>query len=182
MDGGYIKDMVRAFGDKGMTLTPVDREKWSGGTLLDASIGVDVYRPGKFPIQVILDNFHQTGSQFNLVGYSYGSVAASQVAINYAEAGTQVDNLVLVGSPIGEKFLNQLQSTPNIKNVVVIDLTEHGDPIHAGMTRNDLLLSAPTLAKQMVESSGRFYYAPSSAEGQARRDALAAYLYSKGVR
>ncbi|WP_457323200.1 hypothetical protein, partial [Roseateles sp. P5_E11] len=182
MDGAYIKDMVRAFGGNGIALTPVDREKWSGGTLLDASVGVDIYRDGKFPIQVLLDNFHQTGPQFNLVGYSYGSVAASQVAINYAQAGTQVDNLVLIGAPIGEKFLNELKATENIKNVVVINLTEQGDPIHAGMTRNELLLSAPTLAKQMVESSGHFYYAPSSADGQARRDALAAYLYSKGVR
>ena len=182
MDGAYITDMVRAFGENGMNLTPVDRNKWSGGTLLDASIGVDIYRAGKFQIQTLLDNFQQTGSQFNLVGYSYGSVAASQVAINYAEAGTRVDNLVLVGSPIDEKFLNQLKSTPNIKNVVVIDLTGQGDPIHAGMTRNELLLSAPTLAKQMIESSGHFYYAPSSPEGQARRNALAAHLYSKGVR
>jgi hypothetical protein len=182
MDGGYINDMVRAFGDRGIELTPVDRQKWSGGTALDASLGVNAYRDGKFPAPVLLDNFQQSGPQFNLIGYSYGSVAAAQVAINYAEAGTKVDNLVLIGSPISKEFLNDLRSTQNIRNVLIVDLTERGDPIYAGMTRGELMMATPSLVRQMAGSTGHFYFAPSTPEGQRRRDALADSLYSKGIR
>jgi len=182
MDGPYIKDMVRAFGENGMSLTPVDTNKWSGGTILDATLGVDVFRTGKQLIQVLLDDFKQGGSQFNLIGYSYGSLAASQVAINYAQAGTRVDNLVLVGAPISQDFLNELKSTSNIKNVVVMDLTAQGDPIKAGMSRADLILAAPKLGYQMTQQSGHFYYAPDTAIGQVRRNDLAATLYRSGLR
>ena len=183
MDGAYIDDMVRAFRAKGIALTPVNREKWSGGTLLDAALGVDVFRQRSKPaILIHLDNFRQGGPQFNLIGYSYGSLVAAHVAINYAEAGTRVDHLVLIGSPIAGKFLSELQSTANLENVLVVDLIEQGDPLRAGMTRSEIAASVPTLVKQMQESSGHFHYAPGTAEGRTRRDALAASLYSKGIR
>lgn len=182
MDGPYIKDMVRAFGESGIALTPVDMNKWSGGTALDATLGVDLFRTGKQPIQVLLDDFKQGGQQFNLIGYSYGSLAASQVAINYAQAGTQVDNLVLLGSPIEKEFLNELRNTPNIKNVVVMDLTAQGDPIKAGMSRTELIIAAPTLGYQMTQGTGHFYYAPNTAVGQARRNDLATTPYRSGLR
>jgi pimeloyl-ACP methyl ester carboxylesterase len=174
MDGPYINDMVRAFGEQGIALTPVDTKKWSGGTILDATLSADLFRTGKQPIQVLLDDFKQSGTQFNLTGYSYGSLAALQVAINYAQTGTRVDNLVLIGSPISQHFLNELRNTPNIKNVVVVDLTAQGDPIKAGMSRMDLMIATPTLGYQMNQSSGHFYYAPDTAIGQARRNDLAA--------
>lgn len=182
MDGAYIKDMVRAFALKGIALTPVDPKKWSAGTLMDATIGVDIYRAGKSQIQVLLDKFQQGGTQFNLIGYSYGSLAASQVAIHYGQGGTTIDNLVLIGSPIGGKFLQEIRSTTAIKNVLILDLDQHGDPLYAGMSRDKLILSAPKLAQQMLESSGHFYYAPDSAEGKKRRDGLAHYLHSQGLR
>jgi hypothetical protein len=183
IDGAYIDDMVSAFATKGIALTPVNREKWSGGTLLDAALGVDIFRQRSKPaILIHLDNFLQSGPQFNLIGYSYGSLLAAHVAINYAEAGTRVDNLVLIGSPIADSFLSELQSAANIKKVLIVNLSEQGDPLRAGMTRLEIAASVPTLVKQMHESSGHFHYAPSTPEGRARRDALAAYLYSKGIR
>lgn len=111
MDGGYISDMVRAFAEKHVQLISVDPKKWSGGTLADAAIGVDVFRAGKSLIQVPLDKFPQSGTQFNLIGYSYGSLAAAQVAINYGAGGTVVNHLVLIGSPISGNFLQQVKTT-----------------------------------------------------------------------
>lgn len=182
MDGGYISDMVRAFAEKHVQLISVDPKKWSGGTLADAAIGVDVFRAGKSLIQVPLDKFPQSGTQFNLIGYSYGSLAAAQVAINYGAGGTVVNHLVPIGSPISGYFLQQVKTTPAIKNVIVVDLKAQGDPLYAGMSREKLLLSTPSLGKQMVEASGHFYYAPNTDEGKRRRRELAAYLYSKGLR
>ena len=111
-----------------------------------------------------------------------GALAAAQVAINYAQAGTPVDNLVLIGSPIDKDFLADLRNTPNIKNVQVLDLTTQGDPLKAGMSRADLLIAAPKLAYQMTQSSGHFYYAPDTAVGQARRNDLASILYRSGLK
>lgn len=182
MQGGYIQDMVRAFSEQDLALTPVNPDKWSGGTLLDVAIGVDIYRDRRFPVPVLLDNFAQSGPQFNLLGYSYGSVAASQVALHYADGGTPIDNLVLMGTPLGESLLGQLRSHPNIRRVQVLDLGAQGDPIHAGMSRPDLLLAVPTLVQQMPSSTGHFYYSAPGAVGQARRDALAEFLHGQGLR
>ncbi len=182
MQGGYIQDMVRAFSEQGMALTPVNPGKWSGGTLLDVAIGVDIYRDRRFPVPVLLDNFAQGGSQFNLLGYSYGSVAASQVALHYADGGTPIDNLVLMGSPVGDSLLGQLRGHPNIRRVQVLDLGAQGDPIHTGMSRPDLLMAVPTLVQQMPSSAGHFYYSAPGVEGQARRNALADFLHAQGWR
>ena len=182
MQGGYIQDMVRAFADQGMALTPVNPDKWSGGTLLDVAVGVDIYRDRRFPVPVLLDNFAQSGSQFNLLGYSYGSVAASQVALHYADGGTPIDNLVLLGSPLGDSLLGQLRGHPNIRRVQVLDLAAQGDPIRTGISRPDLLLSVPTLVQQMPSSSGHFYYSAPGVEGQSRRNALADFLHAQGWR
>jgi hypothetical protein len=184
VDGPYIKDMVRAFDKQGITLTPANRDTWSNGTLVDLSLGVQATRFGQVPVLPLLDNFPQSGNQFNLLGYSYGSTLAAQVAIKYARGGTSVDNLVLIGSPISSDFLKTLQTEPNIRNVVVVNLTDKGDPITAGMSNPSLIGAAPTLAKQMLNGTGQghFYYEPSTPLVQVRRDALAKYLYQRGLR
>src|SRR5690606_14772314 len=40
------------------------------------------------------------GEQFNLAGYSYGSVLQAQIALKLAKSGQVIDNLILIGSPI----------------------------------------------------------------------------------
>ncbi|WCM89836.1 thioesterase domain-containing protein [Acidovorax sp. NCPPB 3576] len=182
MDGAYIDDMTRAFARKGIALIRANPQKWSGGTLMDAAVGVEVFRTGKAPIQVLLDRFSPRGSQFNLIGYSYGSLVAAQVAINYAQSGSVVDHLVLIGSPISSGFLQQLRGASAIKKLIIIDLTKQGDPLHAGMSRVDLLTSTPRLGPQMLDSSGHFYYAQNSDEGKKRRDDLVDHLYRSGLR
>jgi hypothetical protein len=89
---------------------------------------------------------------------------------------------VLIGSPISADYLKTIQSTPNINNVIVVNLTAHGDPIYAGMSDLTLAANAFTLAGQMPAETGHFYYAPQSAAGQANRDSLAQFLYNSGVR
>ena len=68
-----------------------------------------------------LDN----GEQFNLAGYSYGSVMQAQAALNLAQRGIIIDNLVLIGSPISSdsELYKQLSNTPNIKNIIRQDIS-----------------------------------------------------------
>jgi hypothetical protein len=129
-----------------------------------------------------------TAGQFNLIGYSFGSLVAAQSALYYADKGQAVDYLVLIGSPISEEMLGEVRQQSLIKHVVVLDLKEHGDPIHAGMSFFDLAEHAPLLGSQMTESSerkegvGHFYYGIDGPSGEQRRLELAKSLYAKGLR
>ncbi|WP_321370664.1 thioesterase domain-containing protein [Pseudomonas extremaustralis] len=126
--------------------------------------------------------------QFNLIGYSFGSMVAAQSALYYAGRGQGVDYLVLIGSPISEEILVEIEQNILIKNIVVVDLTAYGDPIHAGMSFFDLAEHAPLLGWQMVDSGsrgegvGHFYYGIDGASGEARRLELANFLYVEGLR
>jgi pimeloyl-ACP methyl ester carboxylesterase len=60
--------------------------------------------------------------QFNLVGYSYGSLIAAQTAHVYASNGHIIDHLVLIASPIDNDFLHELKCNKNIRRVIIIDL------------------------------------------------------------
>jgi len=42
----------------------------------------------------------EEGEQLNLSGYSFGSVAVAQAAIQLADDGIMIDNLILIGSPV----------------------------------------------------------------------------------
>jgi|SRR5690554_1310210 len=184
MDGAYIRPMVKAMREAGINSAMyVDRDKWSGGTAMDAAVGSVLgrdYDP-RFPMLLRVAT-NQTASQFNLIGYSYGSVVAAQLAAKYARQGTVVDHLVLIGSPISQAFLEMLRDITDIRKVVVIDLDEHGDPIYAGMSVIELFMELPLLASQMPHSEGHFYYADPSEVGNERRRKLAEELYRVGVR
>lgn len=183
MDGVYIRPMVEAMREAGIgSAMYVDRDRWSGGTAMDAAIGSVLgrdYDP-RFPMLLrISDN---QSDQFNLIGYSYGSVVAAQLGAKYALQGTVIDHLVLIGSPISQSFLEKLRSISSIRKVVIIDLDEHGDPIYAGMSVIELFTQLPLLASQMPDSEGHFYYADPSKIGDERRRSLAEALYQIGVR
>jgi RHS repeat-associated protein len=70
------------------------------------------------------DNPLKEGEQFNLAGYSYGSVLQAQAALKLASSGQVIDNLILIGSPISDKsdLWKQLNSNKNIKNVIRYDI------------------------------------------------------------
>ncbi|PAU60835.1 hypothetical protein BZL42_09690 [Pseudomonas indica] len=126
--------------------------------------------------------------QFNLIGYSWGSLVAAQMALYYADQGQKVDHLVLVGSPISAEMLAEVRKHPRIKNVIVINLDTQGDKIYAGMPYLELLSTVPDLVTQMGSSqinesgAGHFYYGSSGFEGSLRRQALARSLYAQGLR
>lgn len=57
-------------------------------------------------------------------GYSYGSVVQAQAALQLANEGTFVDNVILIGSPISTKsdLYKQLTGNKNIGNVIRFDI------------------------------------------------------------
>ena len=81
---------------------------------------VDYYK------QQLKDNPLKDGEQFNLAGYSYGSVLQAQAALQLANSGQVIDNLILIGSPISDKsdLFKQLKDNKNIKNVVRYDIKD----------------------------------------------------------
>lgn len=99
----------------------VDRDKWSGGTALDAGIGSVLGRDYDPRFPMLLRHSLSNALQFNLIGYSYGSIVAAQLAAKYAIKGTVIDNLVLIGSPISLEFLQRLKNIAQIKKLIVID-------------------------------------------------------------
>jgi len=127
-------------------------------------------------------------TQFNMIGYSYGSLLAAQTAHFYAHNGHIVDNVVLVGSPIDGDFLSDLKKQKNIRNIILKDLKEYGDPLFAGMSQFRLVVSGIKLARQMQktqetgEGFGHFYYATATREGSRRRRDLARFIYRQGLR
>ena len=101
------------------------------------------------------------GEQFNLIGYSYGSLLAAQTANFYAKNGVTVNNLVLIASPIDGDFLKSLRNAKNINKVTVLNIK--GDDIYAGITQIELM--NPLVVKKLGEDmqafkgQGHFYYA-----------------------
>jgi RHS repeat-associated protein len=194
MDGGYIPSMLKAMKNVGISEPrAIDPSKYSGGTLMDATLGVGLLRHDlsatlKRDYEVtgtyksLLENQGSGRGQLNLVGYSYGSEVAAQEASVLTRNGVQIDHLVLIGSPISNSFLASLQNNPLIRDVIVLNLSAKGDPLYAGIPYWEIALSAPKLVYQMTQGSGHFYYAPSNAQGDANRNQLAKDLYDKGLR
>ncbi|WP_433847188.1 alpha/beta hydrolase [Acinetobacter proteolyticus] len=192
MDGPYLKPMTQAFTDAGIHYissglgnTATRNVPSTIGTLMDAArTGVMIKNnDGTDDWRVYPPASTNAAKQFNLIGYSYGSMLAAQTAKSYANLGYVVDHLVLIGSPIDADFLSMLKKHKNIKKVSVIDLTEHGDPIHAGMSFFDLVKNAPLLGKQMNnnKAEGHFYYAHVVPDSPRRWAELAKRIKNEGL-
>jgi hypothetical protein len=183
LDGHYIPKLIEAFHKAGIkSAIYLDREKWSAGRVMDVVAGVFIGRELDPHFPMLLRASPNSHKQFNLIGYSYGSLIAAQLAVKYARHGSIVNNLVLIGSPISEHFLNIVKGMKTIKKVVVINLDEQGDPIYAGMDASELIFNAFKLREQMKTSKGHFYYAEKSSIGDKRRNELAEELYKLGLR
>jgi pimeloyl-ACP methyl ester carboxylesterase len=188
LNGVYIQDQVAALQEAGV------RHVWVGkrtaGDLSDAMrSGTDLRFEGRGDDRSwMIEGMEKVAAdQFNLIGYSYGSLMAAQTAHVYASNGHLVDHLVLIASPIDGNFLLNLQNNKNIKKVLVINLRQFRDPIYAGISEWRLTLALFTLRRQDKESGdtkgiGHFYYRPASDEGKARRRLLARLLYNQGLR
>jgi len=125
---------------------------------------------------------------FNFIGYSWGAVIAALSARYHAFAGHEVDTLALVGPPIEQSLMDWVKSMPNIKNVIVVNLSEQGDPIYSGMSDMELISAVPTLFSQMPKSErsgpfqGHFYYSGSGTpESRGRKENLVAQLKAQGL-
>jgi len=187
LDGIYLQDQVDALQQAGI------RHVWVGrrtmGALPDAARSAsDLRYKGRSDDQSwMIEGMEKVSApQFNLIGYSYGSLMAAQTAHVYGSNGHVVDHLVLIGSPIDADFLADLQGNPNIKRVIIINLQEHGDPIYAGISQWRLTAASWKLKTQDEESGntmgvGHFYYRPASDEGKRRRRELAKLLVQQGV-
>ncbi|AZE14361.1 hypothetical protein [Pseudomonas chlororaphis] len=124
-----------------------------------------------------------TSGQFNIVGYSWGAVIAARSAMYHARKDIIVDHLVLIGAPINQDLKDAVTGHPKIIKTIIIDLTDKGDPIYAGMTDAELVGVAPELAGQMSGTNqGHFYYSGDDADGQLRHRELAKRLYDEGLR
>jgi pimeloyl-ACP methyl ester carboxylesterase len=119
----------------------------------------------------------------NLIGYSYGALIAAQIAHSYTHiTNNDIDHLVLLAAPIESKSLDVLRANIKIKSIIIINLTEYGDPVFAGMSDIEVVLSSPLLSRQMTKSIGHFYYASMDSIGMERRRKFASHLYNVGLR
>ena len=192
-DAPYIQDQVSALQESGVK--NVFAGKFSGGMFSNLAevpwlttrrkvdlLGVEI--PWTLHYLSLSDN----GQALNFIGYSYGSLIAAQCAAYYADAGRQVHEVVLIGSPISRSFLEELQHNKNIGKVIVINLTQYGDQIYAGMplydVTNPLTLEAIGLQDSIAQDRGlgHFYFAPNNSIGRDRRRVLAATLWNSGIR
>ncbi len=105
------------------------------------------------------------------------------IIVSYSDLyDATVDHLVLIGAPIQQSLLNCIKKAKHINNVIIIDLSNKGDPIRAGMSNWDIVTSTPTLAGQFFDDKGHFWYALMTPEGSIRRRELARDLYNRGLR
>lgn len=102
-----------------------------------------------------------------LLATSWGAVIACLSARFHALAGHEMDTLALIGAPVNPSLLNWVQEMPNIKNVIVKNLTEFGDPIYASISDIELIGCIPELFRTMNAEPkvGHFYY---SGDGSAK--------------
>ncbi len=190
LTGNYIPDMVLALQEAGISdVHSVPREYWSGGTIADAVFGVLALNEEINLTQNQLNNLNEKflsqgdgKGQFNLIGYSYGSLVAAQISDTRVKKGGFVDNLVLIGSPIDKSFLNSLNQNPNIGRVHVINLSEQGDLIYAGISGGELSIYALSIGVQMVRGKGHFYYSQETKEGNTRRRELGKDIRKRGIK
>jgi pimeloyl-ACP methyl ester carboxylesterase len=186
LNGPYINDQLQALQKVG--IQHVYRGvNTTGNEKTDALWTATTLRYQDTDEWTITSGLDNPSGQFNLIGYSYGSLLAAQTANFYANQGHVVDHLVLIGCPIDSGFLNSLITNKNIKSVIRINLTDADDPLFAGMSQTELMSSAKTLMDQDAASGttkgiGHFYFRPDSKEGRDRRAALAKYLYDQGLR
>lgn len=192
MEGAYIDGMVSALIEVGITQAfKADRARWShdllsADMLVDATWGVMSHRHGlgSRAEGKDWDAFGTQGPQFNLIGYSYGSLVAARLATSL---GSKIDHLVLIASPITQQELGELFNNPWIGQVHLIDLGNLGDHIHDGMANADLAalgspLNSIRFVLSLIRQDGHFWYTAAGSEGQERRRALARQLYELGLR
>ena len=185
-EGACIQDFPKALAEIGVTnARAADAKRWSNGSPIDQIATPFSRFRDKKPSD--LSGFGTAGKQLNLIGYSYGGLQASQAALDMADRGGKVDHLVLLASPISGPFLEKLKRHANIKEAIVIDLTDRGDRLHAGMSLGEFVASLPNLGTDKKATKdgiyqGHFFYSGPGKVGNMRRRELAKELFDRGLR
>ena len=190
LDGPYVQPQLAAFREAGIAhvsaglTNTASRLFGRTGSLIDAARAGTLIRYRDDSEWFITSGMTDAASQFNLSGYSYGSLLAAQTANWYARQAHIVDHVVLIASPIDADFLGDLRKHKCIRKVIVIDLTDLGNPIHAGISQFELMKAAPELQNQKDrnQGDGHFYYAHLVRGSNLRWNALAKRLFAEGLR
>ena len=193
--GDYLKGFRRAFEAAGIqnVRVPGESDPVSKGRLAVDALSIPMMNDLNFAKSLVGMPQAQAAArrsrslgdeQFNLGGYSYGAAAAAAQAYAVAQEGGKVDNLVLVGAPINADLYGAVRKHPNIRNVINVDLDQHGDAIRAGMSDFELVAALPKVADQFLQDGhdGHFYYSGVGPEHDRRRKGLADRLVERGVR
>ena len=98
---------TKTFEDNGITLTPQKP--------------IDIANVIKNNLS---NNNLKPGEQINLMGTSYGSVVMAQAALQLADNGIIIDNVILIASPVStnSELFRALSSNNNIKRVIRADI------------------------------------------------------------
>jgi len=105
---------------------------------------------------------------------------AAQQAYYDAAQGRTVDNLVLIGAPINPDLQTALESSPNIKRIIYVNIV--GDPVTPGQSDLSYMSELPKLFSQQQSNTGHFYFVPSGPVGTQHRQDLAKTLHGLGVK
>jgi hypothetical protein len=137
------------------------------------------------------DNESNEGKQFNLGGFSYGSVVAAQAAIMFLQEnpGAKIDNLILIGSTVDTKseLYQQLESYQKSGAI---------GQIHYEFTPGDEVLGKSTASQDEREEIWskvkwgamkqddvkHIYFGDAKVKGACERLRIANKLKSKGVK
>jgi hypothetical protein len=187
MDGPYIQHMITALKGAGiMNSYAARKEVWSQGSVISDGLSVMcLYRRDRAFTD--FSHFHSGTGQFNLVGYSYGSIQVAQIATDYADAGGKIDHLALIASPIHAEFLRDLIDHPNIKHIHQITLSPYGDDMGPTQDMFDLIVSGIKIIPDFIVGgfrpfNGHFALVRDDEIGQQRLEKIAAKLHEVGLR
>lgn len=187
MDGPYIQHMVTALKDVGIKKSYAAHKKvWSQGSVLLDGLSV-MWLYNRDRTKTDFSHFHSGTGQFNLVGYSYGSIQVAQIAADYADAGGKIDHLVLIASPIHTEFLSSLIAQPNIRHIHQITLSPYGDTMGPTQNMLDLIVTGLKIIPDFMAGAfrpftGHFALVRHDEIGQQRVHQIAENLYEVGLR
>ena len=137
-------------------------------------------RESRAVIDSIKDTYDRSDGQYNLAGYSLGGVRAGLAALELANEGKVIDNLVLIGTPIDKSsdLYKSLTSHENIKNVISVDV--EGDFLSNEQGNVNIKdWGKHILSGESYESYPHFYY---TTNDKGQQDQLVKTMKDKGVK
>ena len=130
------------------------------------------------------DNPLAEDEQFNLAGYSYGSVLQAHVALEISKTNV-IDNLILIGSPISDNssLYKELSENKNIKNIVRVDIENDllSNPKDVGEFLQGVLQNSPSPIGE-GDAAPHFNLARPGKEVDKKIKEMVAYLVNQRIK